>query len=124
MYVGGWASRDKLFCVKPAYDVVSENFYVSYLGHEGRHFSDYKIFPKLNQIDLEYRAKFTEIIVSDSTYREMIVKFFHEQKDDRSAPHAYASHLLVQNLSKKLATTNLTKKDQASVQNAAKESNN
>ncbi|HVK96777.1 MAG TPA: hypothetical protein VM368_03115, partial [Flavisolibacter sp.] len=47
---GGWATRDTLFVVKKAYKLDSENFLVSYLAHEGKHFSDYKKFPKLSGI--------------------------------------------------------------------------
>jgi len=57
-YPGGWATDDALYCVKDAYDLNSETFLVSYLAHESRHFSDYKLFDKkLSGAELEYRAK-------------------------------------------------------------------
>lgn len=121
MYVGGWAKSDKLFCVKPAYDVDSETFRVSYLAHEGRHFSDYKLFPKIDQVDLEYRAKLTEIVTSDITYKDAIDKFILEGKNDKSAPHAYASYLLVRDLNKKLKSDDISSHDKKLVQKAAKE---
>jgi hypothetical protein len=64
---GGWATQDSLYAVRSAYNVGTENFRVSYLSHEGQHFADYKRYPKLEQPELEYRAKLTEIAVSDST---------------------------------------------------------
>lgn len=106
LYVGGWAKKDKLFCVKPAYDLKSENFAVSYLGHEARHFADYKLFPKLDQLDLEYRAKLTEILLSESTYEDVLDKFFHEQKKDIKNPHAFSAHLIMTKLSERLGVDN------------------
>jgi hypothetical protein len=46
-YPGGWATKKALYCVKKAYDLNSEDFLISYLGHESRHFADYKLFPNL-----------------------------------------------------------------------------
>lgn len=102
MYVGGWAKKDRLFCVKPAYDIESENFRVSYLGHEARHFADYKLFPKLDQVDLEYRAKLTEVLLADETFTEVIDKFIHEQREDKNNPHAYSAYLAMNGLSERM----------------------
>ena len=63
-YPRGWATSDALYCFADAYDLKSENFLISFINHEGRHFADYKLFPKLKGIgaaDLEYRAKLTEL---------------------------------------------------------------
>ncbi|MEG2103167.1 MAG: hypothetical protein RRY99_16840, partial [Flavobacterium sp.] len=49
-YPAGWATKEALFCVKKAYDLKSETFRISYIGHEGRHFADYKLFPKLKGV--------------------------------------------------------------------------
>lgn len=72
------------------------------MSHEARHFIDYKLFPKLDQIDLEYREKLTEIILAKETFREIIDKFSHEQGDDRTNPHAFAAHQIMTRLSRKL----------------------
>lgn len=106
MYVGGWAKKDKLFCVKPAYDIESEKFQVSYLGHEARHFADYKLFPKLEQIDLEYRAKLTEVLLADETFSEVMDKFIHEQKADKKNPHAYSAYLAMNGLATRMKVKN------------------
>ncbi|MEK6707050.1 MAG: hypothetical protein AABZ06_14830 [Bdellovibrionota bacterium] len=104
-YVGGWAKKDSLFCVSQAYKrkFNSEAFRVSYLTHEGQHFSDYRKFPNLKQADLEYRAKLAEMIESKKPTR-LLNKFGSEAKDDRSTPHCFASHRITEGVknSKKL----------------------
>lgn len=74
-FASGWANREALFCVASAYDLESENYKISYLTHEGQHFSDYNHFPQLQQRDLEYRAKLIELIKSNKTTLELIRKF-------------------------------------------------
>lgn len=96
---GGWAMKDSLYAVKSAYDVRSEAFRVSYLAHEGRHFSDYREFPKLEQPELEYRAKLTEIAVSDTTTYDLAVGFARRTGTDRSVPHAFADYCVARDLS-------------------------
>ncbi len=98
-YTGGWADEEKLYCVKPAYDITSESFHISYLAHEGRHFSDQKRFPKLESIDLEYRAKLTELSLAKSTANKTLKHFLSESSEDRSSAHAFASKMVIQNLS-------------------------
>ncbi|MEO8664506.1 MAG: hypothetical protein ABI462_03330 [Ignavibacteria bacterium] len=66
-YPGGWATKKALYCVRKAYDLESEQFLVSYLAHESRHFADYKLFPKLKSTDLEYRAKLTELSMAKTS---------------------------------------------------------
>lgn len=74
-YPGGWATTDALYCLKESYDLNSEKFLVSYLKHEGKHFADYKSFPKLTGADLEYRAKLVELSSAKTSLYELI-KFF------------------------------------------------
>jgi len=99
---GGWATKDSLYAVKSAYNVGSEAFRVSYLAHEGRHFSDYGEFPKLEQPELEYRAKLTEIAVSDSTTYDLAVGFARGSGTDRSVPHAFANFCVARDLSREV----------------------
>lgn len=98
-YVGGWAKKDRLFCVLQAYkyNLKGEAFRVSYLNHEAQHFSDYKKFPKLAQADLEYRAKLAELITAKNI-RRLIEKFRSEAKRDPKFPHCYASWRLLKDL--------------------------
>lgn len=98
-YSGGWATTDSLYAVRPAYDTASEDFRVSYLAHEGRHFSDYKEFPMLKQPELEYRAKLTELAVSKQSTHDLIVRFSGRCGQDRSAPHHFANYWVVKEMS-------------------------
>jgi hypothetical protein len=103
-YTGGWADRTQLHCVQPAYDLNSEKFKVSYLAHEGRHFTDYKRYPKLGAADLEYRAKLTELMLAKTTLKELIKHFANEATADKTSAHAYASYQATTNLAEKLKT--------------------
>ncbi len=125
IHVGGWVSDNALYCVASSYDLNSENFKVSFLVHEARHFADLKKFPNLSSIDLEYRAKLNELIVANKTLPKLLDKFFNEQKNDKSNPHSYASFLLINNLSNKtsspLTPKNITKLPKKQIQKYASE---
>lgn len=102
-YTGGWASQDKLFCVEESYGPKNEEaFLVSYISHEGQHFSDYKLFPKLKQADLEYRAKLTELCLSQATTYKILDKFIRNSKNDASYAHAYANYMVIKLLSESI----------------------
>ena len=102
-FSGGWATPNKLFCVEESYGPKDEEeFLISYVSHEGQHFSDYKIFPKLKQADLEYRAKLTELVLAQTTTYELIDKFITNSKNDISHAHPYANYMVIRNLSKAL----------------------
>jgi hypothetical protein len=90
-HTGGWAKPDALFAVRSAYDLESETFRVSYLAHEGQHFADYVRFPSLEQPELEYRAKLTEIAASSETTAELLARFAGLGGDNRTVPHAFAN---------------------------------
>ena len=106
-FTGGWATPDKLFCVEESYGSKNEEeFLISYVSHEGQHFSDYTLFPKLKQADLEYRAKLTELALAQTTAHNIIDKFIHHSKKDKSYAHAYANHMVVECLSNKVFNTN------------------
>lgn len=97
---GGWATQDSLFALKSAYDLKSENFRVSYLAHEGRHFSDYSRYPKLKQPELEYRAKLTELAMSDTTTYSLIASFSGLTGQDRDVPHSFANYWVARDMSR------------------------
>ncbi|MBN8571443.1 MAG: hypothetical protein J0M18_17605, partial [Ignavibacteria bacterium] len=101
-YPGGWATDKELFCVGSAYDTASENFNVSYLQHEGQHFSDYKVFPKLTGPDLEYRAKLVELTYAKESIYNLINFFIHNSNYDRSNPHAFGNFCVIRDISNKL----------------------
>ena len=102
---GGWATKDSLYALASAYDTTSEEFRVSYLAHEGRHFSDYGRFPKLEQPELEYRAKLTELAVSKETTYGLITEFAGRNGRDRSVPHHVANYWVARDLGRVLFGT-------------------
>lgn len=99
---GGWATSDALFCLSDDYDRDSEKFTVSYLRHEGRHFADYGKFPELQQIDLEYRGKLTELIFARDTFRGLVRKFRNSGAPNSQAPHAFANWAVIRDLGKEV----------------------
>jgi hypothetical protein len=105
-YPGGWATNNSLFCVKSAYDINSENFLVSYLAHEGRHFSDYKLFPKLSGADLEYRAKLTELSLAKESLFDIINFFLNNANYENDNAHPVANYCVIRDLSGILFNSN------------------
>lgn len=101
-HTGGWATKTELFAVKSAYDVDSEAFRVSYLAHEARHFSDYGRFPKLEQPDLEYRAKLTELSLAEATAQGLVIGFARANGGDRTVPHDFAAHRVARDMAGKV----------------------
>jgi hypothetical protein len=101
-HTGGWATRTALFAVKSAYDLDSEAFRVSYLAHEARHFSDYRRFPKLEQPELEYRAKLTELTLAETSIHRLIAGFARSVGRDRAVPHNLANYWVAKDMSRLL----------------------
>jgi hypothetical protein len=101
-HTGGWATPERLFAVRSAYDLDSESFKVSYLAHEGQHFSDYRRFPGLTQPDLEYRAKLVEISKARTSLYDLLAAFDADGADSRETPHPWADRQVIRNLSSKL----------------------
>lgn len=110
---GGWATQDSLYAVRSAYDLGTESFRVSYLAHEGQHFFDYGRFPKLEQPELEYRAKLTEIAESDSTTYDLILDFAGMSGTDRSVPHQFANYWVARDLGRAVFGSNALVTDPA-----------
>ncbi len=110
---GGWATEEMLFAVDDRYDRSSERFLISYLKHEGRHFADYPLFPNLDQIELEYRAKLTELSFLDEAMWDVLAHFIGAAEPEPQAPHSYANYAVVRDLSSQLFgdTTTVTDLD-------------
>lgn len=103
-YPAGWATKEALFCVKKAYDLKSERFRVSYIGHEGRHFADYKLFPSLKGVgsaDLEYRGKLTELALysKDGLYKRLQF-FINNGNYESENGHSIAAYCVIRDLSR------------------------
>jgi hypothetical protein len=96
---GGWTKPDRLYAVRSAYDTLSENFRVSYLAHEGQHFSDNRRFPEVTQqAELEYRAKLTELAVGSTTVHDLLDAFVANVGTDIAVPHSYANGRVVRDM--------------------------
>lgn len=100
-YSGGWVGAEKIYCVKDAYDIESENFLVSYVAHESQHFVDLANYPNLKQVDLEYRAKLCELSLAENSVYSLLGKFNGFKKDDVENAHAYANQLVISKLTNK-----------------------
>jgi hypothetical protein len=101
-YPGGWATAKALFCVRKAYVLNSEDFLIRYLCHEGRHFMDYKLFPKLTSADLEYRAKLTELSLLKEALYETINDFINNANYESENGHSVADFCVIRDLSEVL----------------------
>jgi hypothetical protein len=100
---GGWTKPDRLYAVRSAYDLSSENFRVSYLAHEAQHFSDNRRFPKLDrQEELEYRAKLVELANGRASVYQLLDDFAANTSDEVSVPHSYANGRVVRDLGARL----------------------
>ena len=88
----GWVEGGRLYCVESAYDRISENFEVSYLKHESRHLADFERFPGLQSVDLEYRAKLTELAFASTSAGHLLNDFTSKSASNPASPHAYANH--------------------------------
>jgi hypothetical protein len=95
---GGWHKGDTIYRVGAKLDDNNEWFRVSLLGHEGRHISDHKLYPKLDGWIYEYRAKLTELILAEKTFWHLLNGFKKEAQDKISIPHSYASYRIVNDL--------------------------
>jgi len=95
---GGWAKKNLLYCVTWAWDQESEHFRVSFLQHEGRHVADFELFPQMNAIDLEYRAKLTELAFASTTLPHILKKFTDNGSANQDSPHAFANYRVSRDL--------------------------
>lgn len=101
-YASGWATKDKLYCVREKYDLNSEKFLVSFLAHESQHFSDYRTFDQLTAAELEYRAKLIELSLAKSTLYDLLTFFINNAHKHSPNSHSKANYYVTQNLSKRI----------------------
>jgi hypothetical protein len=103
-HTGGWATKEVIYSVgPPPKDESNEKFTIPILMHEGRHFLDYKTYPKLQQPELEFRAKLTELSFAKEILYEKIEQFLAARNEtDRNVPHTLANYFVIQTLSRDL----------------------
>ena len=100
---GGWTTPERLYAVRSAYDLDSEEFRVSYLAHEAQHFADSQRFPGLDdQAQLEYRAKLVELATARTSAYRLLEAFAANTSLDPAVPHSFANGRLVHDLSQRL----------------------
>jgi hypothetical protein len=92
----GWVEDGSLYCVEDAYAPGTESFEVSYLKHEGRHLADLERFPGLSAVELEYRAKLTELAFASKTLRGLLDDFSEKSAPNPGSPHAAANFRVTQ----------------------------
>lgn len=98
-YPGGWTTPEALYCDRDSYDLESEAFRVSYLGHEAQHFFDGAHFPGLEQPELEYRAKLVELALARDTLQDLLQTFASRRSRRRETPHPFANDRVIRDLS-------------------------
>jgi hypothetical protein len=91
-YVGGWENEHGVFAVLPAWKggIDGEPFTISLLKHEGQHKTDRELFPWMESIQLEYRAKLNEIAFSSNPI-DKLHDFISQAENDQNYPHSYAA---------------------------------
>jgi hypothetical protein len=94
----GWVEGTRLYCIDGAYDRNTENFRVSYLKHESRHLADFERCPGLPSVELEYRAKLTEIAFTSLTLHGLLDDFTNQSAPTPESPHAYANYRVTRDL--------------------------
>ena len=103
-HTGGWATPQGLMVVVPGWDLSSDRYRVSLLGHESQHFADYPRFPKLAEPDLEYRAKLTELALAHDAQAELLAMFSAGAKRDRALPHPFADWWAMKRIGERLGS--------------------
>lgn len=104
-YSGGWCKEEGLYYVNVGcediddIDTESVDFQVWFLKHEAQHLSDYKKYPNLNSVNLEYRAKLIELMYNPNPKR-VVDKYIKQGKKDVTSPHSYAAYAIIRGLSK------------------------
>lgn len=102
---GGWANQEGLYAVKHRYDSLdSEEFRVSFLGHEAQHFADLRRWPDMPSWHLEYRAKLAQLVLASKSLDKIIEQFVRTRTDDKSLPHPHANGRVVEHLLARLDT--------------------
>lgn len=98
----GWVENGELYCVAWAYDTATENFAVSYLKHEARHLVDLQKYPDMQPVELEYRAKLTELAYAHSSMKRILDDFTVKAAENPGSAHAMANWQVTRDMYRKL----------------------
>jgi hypothetical protein len=101
---GGWTDARGIWVVASSWDLASEAWRVSLLAHESQHFADNARFPKLDQTDLEYRAKLVELALAHDSQATLLAAFSAGARRDRSLPHPFAQWWVMARLGERLGS--------------------
>ncbi len=96
--VSGWADGNQLYGLSWAYEPDSEAFRVSFLQHEARHAADYQRFPGLDETELEYRAKLTELAFAGNSVSSLLGRFAEGADGLGQSAHARANQRVVEDI--------------------------
>jgi hypothetical protein len=104
MSTGGWTTKERIYMVGSQVETEAVPLQLqTNLNHEGQHFADFVSYPVLEQAELEYRAKLTELALSTTDTKTALENFFRNGAVGRdNAPHSHAEYWLKQNLTKEL----------------------
>jgi hypothetical protein len=105
-YPGGWVpddAKDQIYCVAKAYRNRPEALRVNLIAHEAQHVVDLRKYPKLSPVDLEYRAKLTELNLSSRPV-PLLDKFRSQATSDQMQPHGYAAWQICQSIQRNSGT--------------------
>ena len=116
---GGWTTSSRIMTVRSAWQLDSEAYRVSLLGHEAQHFSDKQRFPKLESSDLEFRAKLVELILADKSQADLLAKFTLRASRQRGLPHPFANFWVLEKLRERLHTQDLAQATPEQIRGAA-----
>jgi hypothetical protein len=98
---GGWATKQGLFAVVPAYkSIQDETFSVRFLAHESQHFADKQAFKNLESWELEYRAKLAELALADVSQASTVELICENRSASKDSPHGYADSRVVDDVTK------------------------
>ena len=98
----GWVHDGELYCLADEYDTSSERFRVSLLKHEARHLVDLEKWPDLDAVELEYRAKLTELVYAVRTTQDLLDDFTEKSAPNPDSPHAMANWRIVHDMHRAL----------------------
>jgi hypothetical protein len=106
MSTGGWTTKERIYMVGSRAETEAAPLQLqTNLNHEGQHFADFVSYPMLEQAELEYRAKLTELALSTTDTKTALENFFRNGAVGRdNAPHSHAEYWLKQNLTKEMPT--------------------